>query len=121
MYPYVLSAKQGFDARLGRMHAYYEKARSIAALLTTFPQLEVVPNPPRTNMMHLFLRGDRNKLQSAALDVARETKTWLFGGLGSTILPSYSKFELTVGDATLDLSIDEISMLFELLFRKAEA
>jgi threonine aldolase len=120
LYPYVLSAQKGLREKLGRMEAYHKKAKEIAALLTPFPQIEIVPNPPHTNMMHIFLRGEYDKLQAAALAVAQETGVRLFYWLAPTFLPSYQKFELVVGDATLDLTNDEIVELFQTLFEKAK-
>jgi threonine aldolase len=121
LYPYVLSAQKGLKERLGRMEAYHAKAKEIAALLTPFPQIEIVPNPPHTNMMHLFLRGERDKLAAAILDIAKETGTWLFYRLAPTFLPSYTMFELTVGEATLDLSNEEIAGLFQMLLAQIKA
>src|SRR5205807_9875070 len=57
--PFVLSAQKGLRERLGRMEAYHAKAKEIAALLSPFAQIEIVPDPPHTNMMHLFIRGER--------------------------------------------------------------
>ena len=115
LYPFVLSARKGLRERLGRMEAYYAKAQEIAALLTKFEEIEIVPNPPHTSMMHLFIRGEREKLETAALDVARETGIWLFYRLAPTLLPGLTRFELTVGEATLDLSGEEIVEAFRML------
>ncbi len=87
-------------------------------MLAPFSEIEIVPNPPHTNMMHLFIRGEREKLEMAALDVAQETGTWLFSWLAATSIPGVARFELTVGEATLDLSGEEIGALFEMLFRR---
>ena len=119
LYPYVLSAKQGMTTHLERMGAYHEKAKSVARVLSALPQISVVPNPPQTNMMHVFLQGDRERLLEASLEIARETKTLLFTYLTSTSLPEYSAFELSVGDATLDVSDEEIGKLFEKVFDRA--
>lgn len=122
LFPYVLSARKGLTDHLGRMiEMYCAKARGVAGVLASFPQIQVMPNPPHTNMMHVFLRGDRAKLVDAALDVAEEKGVWLFADLTPTQIPAYHKFELTVGDATLDLTDEEIGGLFQLLFAKAEA
>jgi len=120
LYPYVLSAQQGLNKHLERMATYHEKARDIAAILSSFPPIEIVPNPPHTNMAHVYLHVDREKLREAALAIAEETGVWLFSGLTPTELPSFSKFELTVGDATLDLTNEEIRELFEQLLNKCE-
>ena len=121
LYPFVLSAQKGLRERLGRMEAYHAKAKEVAALLTPFDEIEIVPNPPHTNMMHLFIRGEREKLEAAALDVARETGTWLFNSLAPTLLPGFTRFELTVGDATLDLSGQEIVEAFRMVFARVNA
>jgi len=115
LYPYVLSARKGLRERLGRMEVYHTKAKQIAALLSPFSEIAIVPNPPHTNMMHIFLRGERAKLEAAALEVAKETGIWLFSRLAPTLLPSSSMFELTVGEAALDLSDQEIVEAFQLL------
>jgi threonine aldolase len=121
LFPYLLSARQGLALRLDRMATYHQKAIEVAATLGQFAQIEIVPNPPHTNMMHLFIRGDRERLTAAALELAHETGVWLFGRLAPSQLPDYHKLELTVGDATLDLSSAEIAELFGALFCKAEA
>jgi threonine aldolase len=120
LYPYVLSAQKGLSERLGRMESYYKKAREVAIALTTFPQVELLPDPPHTNMMHVFLRGEIDKLRTAALAIAEEKGIWLFSNLVPTQIPTYQKFEFVAGDATLDLSNDEIIALFQALFEKAE-
>jgi len=115
LYPFVLSAQKGLRERLGRMEAYHARAKEIATLLAPFDEIEIVPDPPHTNMMHLFIRGEREKLEAAALDVARETGTWLFSWLAPTLFPGLTMYELTVGEATLDLSGQEIVDVFRMV------
>jgi threonine aldolase len=120
LFPYVLAAQKGLAERLGRIEMYCRKAAEIAAALAPLPQIAIVPNPPHTNMMHLFIGGDRERLEAAALDLARETGIWLFRSLGPAQLPLYHKLEFVAGDATLDLATEEIAALFrELLTRAA--
>src|SRR5215210_8142219 len=121
LYPYVLSAKKGLDERLGRILSYRAKAREVADALAALPQVTVVPDPPHTNMLHLYLRGDRERLLAAALETSEETGVWLFDRLGASPLPAHHKLELTMGDASLDLPTAEIVALFEAVFRRAEA
>ena len=118
LYPYVLSAQHGLNKRLGCMEAYHLKAMEIAAALSAFPQIKIVPNPPHTNMMHVFIEGEREALEAAALAIAKETGVRLFFRLTPTALPMYQKFELVVGEATLDLSIAEIVTLFHTLLNR---
>lgn len=45
---------------------------------------------------------------------------WLFYRLMPTSLPTYQKCEFVVGEATLDLSLEEIVNLFRMLYKKSE-
>ena len=119
LYPYVLSAQKGLRERIGRMESYHTKAKEIAALLAPFSEVTIVPNPPHTNMMHFFLRGEQARLEAVALEIAKETGIWLFSWLAPTMLPGLTMFELTVGEATLDLSDQEIVTVFQQLLTRA--
>jgi len=116
LYPFVLAARKGLAERLSRMSVYHAKAKEIATVLSFFPHIEILPNPPQTNMMHVFVQGDREQLLDASFQIARETKTLLFARLTPTIVPRWSKFELTVGDASLALKNEEVVDLFTRLF-----
>lgn len=119
MFPFVLSAKMGLETRLDRMAAYHAKAIEIAEVLAAFPEIEVMPNPPHTNMMHVFVRGEVDRLEEAALAIAQEQKIWLVNNFIPSQIPAYQKFELTVGDGALEFSTDEIKALFTTLLEKA--
>ncbi len=116
LYPMTLSAELGLDLRLGKVDEYHRKAVEVAAALTTLPGVRVVPDPPHTNMMHVFLSGDAERLLAASQRVAQEHDVVLFSSLAATILPDANRFELTVGDAALVFSSDELKSLFEALF-----
>jgi threonine aldolase len=118
-YPYVLSAQAGLRERLDRMDRYVAKAIEVARHLAALPEIDVLPDPPQTNMMHLHLRGEKEALETAALELSRDTGIWMFGKLRPTSLPSLSIFELTVGDALLTFSEEEIVALFRELFARA--
>lgn len=120
LYPYVLAARKGLSEHLERMDAYHQKAKAIAAALSTIPQIEIMPATPQTHMMHVFLRGQSTALSEAALTISEETGTWLFNALTPSQIPAYQKFELSVGDAALDLSETTIVDLFQELLDKAE-
>ncbi|HZY44780.1 MAG TPA: beta-eliminating lyase-related protein [Anaerolineae bacterium] len=121
LFPYVLSAQIGLEQRLPRMTEYRKKAVEIAQALTPFLQIDVVPNPPQVNMLHVFLRSPKDRLEAAALEIAQEQKVWLFNQpLTPTEIPELNKFELTVGDAALDLDTNEIAALFRSVFEQAD-
>ena len=119
LYPYVISAQIGLDKHLSCMDDYYAYALKIAAVLGKLPQIEVTPNPPHSNMMHVYLRGDAERLVDAALAIAEEKRVSLFSSLSASAMTNYHKLELSVGEATLDLSVEEIAGLFMELFERA--
>jgi threonine aldolase len=119
MYPYVLTARRGLEQRLPRMADYHRKALEIAGALSAIPGIEITPNPPHTHMMHVYLKGDKERLERAALDVSRRTGVWLFGSLVPTALPGLQKLEVSAGDATLQISADEFRELFQSLLEMA--
>lgn len=121
LYPYVIAARVAMAERLDRMEGYYHAAVAIADRLSSIEGIEIAPNPPQSNMMHVFLRGDKDRLEAAALDIAREQGLWLFKALAPSSLPSHYRLELTVGDATMELSEDEIAAAFQSLLERASA
>ncbi|HEY1353009.1 MAG TPA: beta-eliminating lyase-related protein [Ktedonobacteraceae bacterium] len=121
LYPYVLSARKGLHERLGQMEAYHAKAREIASLLSPHPEITIRPDPPHTNMLHLFLRCARARVEAAALEIARERGIWLFSWLASTVVPDVVRVEWTVGEATLDVSDQEIVEIFQQLLERARS
>ncbi|WP_372366091.1 low specificity L-threonine aldolase [Candidatus Uabimicrobium sp. HlEnr_7] len=118
LYPYILSAEQCFKQRLPKMESYYHKANDIARVLREIPNIKVTPEEPMTNMMHVYLHGDKSTLEERALQLAKQSKIWLFNRLVPTVLPGYHKFELSVGDATLQIDNNEIYDLFTRLTRQ---
>lgn len=121
IYPLVLAAKHGIEKRLPCMPAYCAKAREVAAALSALPDISITPNPPQTNMFHLFIRRDANKLWQALTELAEEKRIWGLYGLQAAQVPGWQMTEFVVGDATLDLATEEIASLYaELLQRSGE-
>jgi threonine aldolase len=112
LYPYVIAARAGLRLRLPRFAQYHERAVRIATALSDVPDIVVKPNPPQTNMMHVYLLGNPERLKAAALEIARDEKVALFSYLMPTDLPDYWSFELSIGDATEALTDKEISGYF---------
>jgi threonine aldolase len=108
IYPLALSAQRGFERQLPKMAAWRERARTIAPLLDEIRGVIVVPNPPHTNMFHLFIHGEAEELEARAHAIARERGIWVFARLAPTVMPVVWKWEFVVGDATADVSDDEI-------------
>ena len=94
------------------MPAYVEHAQAIAAELATVDGVQLVPDPPVTPMMHVYLRGEADR---AGRDASAGSPP--SGGCGPgrrplpAELPGWRAVELTVGDATLDFTPAEVRAL----------
>jgi threonine aldolase len=115
-FPFIVSARQGLRRYLPGIAQYCTRAREIAAILSEFDNVEVTPNPPPTNMMHVYVRGDRERLKEAALEISRESGVWMPAGWNNTAIPEWTMFELTCGEGSLSISDSEVRELFARLF-----
>jgi len=109
LWPYAAAALAGLRLRLPRMEAYAAHARAIAAELSTVDGVEIVPDPPQTPMMHLYLRTTSAELIAGVRRMASEQRLWTWSGSSPAEIPDYRRVELTVGDATLAFTPAEIS------------
>ncbi len=112
VFPYIVSARTKLHQRLDRFAHYHERAVAIAAVLGGIPGIALKPDPPQAHMMHVYVRGDRERLLDAALAIARDEKVALFNNLRATDLPDWSMFELSIGDAADALTDEEIRAYF---------
>jgi threonine aldolase len=112
LYPYVLSARANLRLRLDRFAGYYQRAQAIARVLSAIPGISVKPDPPQTNMMHVYLRASAESLVGASAEIARTEGVLLFRRLFPTGVPGVAAFELAIGDAAAALTDDEIGVYF---------
>jgi threonine aldolase len=112
VYPYIVSARSKMRQRLNRFAHYHERALAVATVLRAIPGITIKPDPPQAHMMHVYLQGDVERLNAAALAIAREEKVALFRNLRPTDLPDWHFFELGIGDAADALTDDEIRDYF---------
>jgi threonine aldolase len=115
LWPNAASGLAALRKRLPLMPKYFEHARAIAEKLRGIRNVEIVPDPPQTPMMHLHLRVDEKAFLAAARRIAEEQSvfTWARTSAGDT--PSIRAVELTVGDATLGFTPDEVAGIVEQL------
>ena len=118
-YPTIVSAREGMRSYLPRIPGYCRRAREIASVLSSFEWAKVTPSPPHTNMMHVYVRGDRERLAAAALRVSEESGVWMPAGWTSTEIPGWSMFELTCAEGSLAIADGEVRDLFSRLFEMA--
>jgi threonine aldolase len=108
MWPYAAAGLVGLRDRLPRMARYVAHARAIAGALDGLDGVEVRPDPPQTPMMHLHLRTDADSYRAAALRHVTEAKLWVGLRSAPSELPGWRRVELTVGDATLDFTPEQV-------------
>ena len=111
LWPNAASALAGLRKRLPLMPTYYEHALAIADQLRGIPNIEIVPDPPQTPMMHLHLRVDEKAFEANALRLAEEQSLFTWPGTMPSATPSIRRVELTVGDATLRFTPQEVAQI----------
>jgi threonine aldolase len=111
-YPMIVSARHGLEKYLPRIPMYCQRARIIAAVLSNFPGVVVAPDPPHTNMMHVFVKGDAETLRASALRVSERSGVWMPVVWNATQIPGWQMFELNCGEGSLEISADEARDLF---------
>jgi threonine aldolase len=117
MWPNAASALTGLRKRLPLMPRYFEHARAIARALRGAAGVEVMPDPPQTNMMRLLLRTDEKELRAAACRIAREQGVYTFKWSAPGQSASTRMVELSVGDATLEFKPREAARIIAALAR----
>jgi threonine aldolase len=115
MHPYVVSAKIGFDTRLGKMTEYHERAVSLAAALSEIPAITLKPSIPHTNMFQLFLNTDGEAMKTAQNEIAEQDGIELCRAIFAADVPGWSYTEIVVGDNALALSNEELVPLYRKL------
>ncbi len=107
MWPNAASGLVGLRKRLPLMPQYVQHAQEIAARLRDLPNVEIVPDPPQTPMMHLHIKVEESAFLRAAVQIAETEGIFTWAGTAPGLTPSTRVIEFTVGDATLAFTADE--------------
>jgi len=119
--PMALSAELGLDEVLPRMPSFVRKAKEIGAALGRIDGIDVVPRPPQVAMLHVFVRGELERVREAALEIARERRTLIAAYFAPTPLPAIQRTELGIGAPSLEVPTEEIAELYAELVERASA
>jgi hypothetical protein len=65
--------------------------------------------------MHVVLPGEQGKLVDAAIEVAEQTGLWLFDLPVISPIQGVAMFEITIREAGLDVSVEEVVQAISLL------
>ncbi len=121
LWPYAASALTVLRSRLPLMPKYYKHAVAIARAVGDLPGVEVLPDPVQSPMMHLRMSVGLDEARTRAIEIAKSDKIWTFSRPFFSEGPRLQRFELEVGDATLQLSPSEVRGLLERLVGAAPA
>jgi threonine aldolase len=120
--PIALSAERGLDEVLPRMPSFVRKAKEIGVALARVDGCDVIPDPPQVAMLHVAVRGGPERVNEAALEIAKERRTLIAGGFGPTEIPNVQRTELSIGASALEIPTSEIAELYaELVSRAGKA
>jgi threonine aldolase len=111
-FPFMLAAEQGLDEVLPRLPEYVKHARALAGALAELDDVSIVPDPPQVAMFHLHVKGDPERLNEAAVELAERTGTWLGAHFGPTADPAVAMTELTIGEANLGVAPGDAAELY---------
>lgn len=109
MYPLAVPAKMNFDSRLKDFPKWVEKAQAIGTLLKEELDIDVKPYPVKTNMMHIHLPKPPSKLREFYKSY---NKADIALGVWCEEPEGHSRCEFTIGEATMELSLEEIKEHF---------
>ena len=115
LWPYAAPALAGLRRRLPRMPAYVDHARAVAAALAQVDGVRIVPDPPQTPMFHIHLETTAEAVVSGVRHLATDEGVWTWPGSWPADTPGFRKVELTVGEATLGFSPDDVARIVRTL------
>jgi threonine aldolase len=113
MGPFWVSAKLGLKQVLPQIDTWVEKAREVASILSSFEGLSTNPDPPHVNFFQLYVQGDPEVLTSKHMELAKETGTFLFHGLGPTNVPGLAVTEIQCAENSMAFDLGELRPFVE--------
>ena len=117
-FPMAVTAWQGLERYLPRIPLYVKRAASIASVLRAYDRVRIAPDQPPTNMMHVYVQGDHERLSEAALAASAETGLWLTSAWQQTAVPGWSMFEINCSEGALALDDAVLRTTFERLLER---
>lgn len=109
LYPLAIPAKMNFDKRIEKFPSWVDKAKEIGIMLKEDLGIDVKPYPIKTNMMHIHVPMHPEKLNEyfkQYKDSSIRLGVWLEEP------KEHSRCEFTVGEGTLEYSLEEIKKIF---------
>ncbi len=111
--PLVAAAKVGLEKTLPQIDGWVEKAHEIAAILTSFDEITINPDPPHTNMLRLYIRGDHETLLERHNELAKETGTFILSGLHPSPVPGVATAEMMFFENAMSFDVKQLKPFVE--------
>jgi threonine aldolase len=115
MAPLYVSARLGYQQTLPQIDRWVERAKEVAAILSSFDRISVRPNPPLVNFFQLYIQGVPEELNQKHLELAQETGTFLFYNLGPTMVPAVAMTEIHCWENAMQFDLDRLPAFLERL------
>jgi threonine aldolase len=115
MAPLYVSARLGYQQTLPQIDKWVERAKEVAAILSSFNRISVRPNPPHVNFFQIYFQGEAEELNQKHLELAQETGTFLFYSLGPTMVPGVAMTEIHCWENAMQFDLDRLPAFLERL------
>ncbi len=112
-FPQLITALNGLDTQLGKIHLWVERAQEIAKVLDTINQVTV--KTPQTNGFLVYVEGDLDKLNSRIKPLNEKFDASLLYQFKPTECSHIQKAEMQVGPAADEIPTQEIVDYFQSL------
>lgn len=120
-WPVALAALEGLERELPRVDEYVAHARIVASALAGLPGARVFPEPPHTHQFQLWLPYPAAALNEAAVAMAEEEKVVFVAGWRDAGAPGMAMAEVTVADAGLEWTAEEVAEVGERFLARVAA
>jgi len=97
-YPVAMAALDGLERYLPKMQGYVERARQLAACLSS-SGFRTIPETPDVNAFQVILPADAEHLRQRHREFARRHGIWLFNDFRPSAQPGHAVAEIVIGDA----------------------
>lgn len=118
LYPYIVPADYYYEKRKNNFRDYCDGAKCLANYFNEIDNVYTVPKIPMTNMFHVFVKGDKTKLEESISKIYTEYDLSMTGYL-IEVEPGLLKFEISINDSFIDIPteiLDKVFTSFDMYF-----
>lgn len=120
LYPYIISSDYYYQQRIGKMGAYYEGAKELAALYNRCEGIHTRPFEPVSNMFHVHIELPKGIVEEMLIELYQETGVGLTSYVNEASEHS-TFFEVSIGDRYVNLPQEPVKNALAQLGEKISA